>query len=88
MGQAYIPASVVEKQYIGSTNVSSPYLMLVIDGIAYANGLRINYGGGYRNFFASFDANTGAIYVVCHTIAFGEDLPVYTLGSVEVIVIG
>jgi len=88
MGSAYIPSQTIVDQEVGTTSVTSPYIMIVINGVAHPNGYRVTYNGGFRNFYGAYDSATGKIYVRCHTIAYGEDLPAYTLSNVEVLVIG
>ena len=88
MGSAYIPSQTVTDIYVGysSVGVTSPTVTLVINGVSYPNGYKVDYNGGFRNFYAVYDS--GYVYVRCHTIAYGEDLPDYTLPNLEVLVIG
>jgi len=86
MGSAYIPSQTVTDIYVGYSSISNAYITLVVNGVAYPNGYRVDYAGGFRN-FSGVVAN-GYVYVRCHTIAYGEDLPDYTLYNVEVLVIG
>lgn len=88
MGSLAVPASRVDSVYVGSTTVSSPLLMLVINGVVYPNGYRIEYSTGYRNFFASYTASNGYIYVECQSVAYASDLPAMSLTGVEVLVVG
>ena len=88
MGSAYIPSQTVSDTYVGNTSISNPYITIVINGVAYPNGFRVDYAGGFRNFSGTYDSSNGNVYVRCHTIAYGEDLPDYTLYNVEVLVIG
>ena len=88
MGSVYIPSQTVVDIEVGTTTVSSPYVTLVLNGIAYPNGFRVDYAGGFRNFYGAYDSATGKVYIRCHTIAYGQDLPAYTLSNVEVLVIG
>lgn len=87
MGSVYIPSQTVSDTYVGNTSVSNPYVTLVINGVAYPNGFKVDYAGGFRNFSGVTNSN-GDIYVRCHTIAYGEDLPDYTLYNLEVLIIG
>lgn len=88
MGFAYIPSQTISEIEVGTTTVASPYVMIVINGIAYPNGYRITYSGGFRNFYGAYDSSTNKVYVRCHTVAYGEDLPAFTLSNVEVLIIG
>ena len=88
MGQAYIPGQSVTDIYVGNTAISNPYITIVVGGVAYPNGYRIDYAGGFRNFCGAYDSSTGNVYVRCHAIAYGEDLPEYNLADVEVLIIG
>jgi hypothetical protein len=74
--------------YVGNTAVNNPYIMLVIDGVAYPSGYRINYNAGYRNLCGAYDTNTGNVFVRSQGIAYGEPLPAYNLNNLEVLVIG
>ena len=86
MGSAYIPSQTVTDVYVGYTDIPNPYITLVVNGVAYPNGYRVDYAGGFRNF--SGVITNGYVYVRCHTFAYGEDLQSYTLYNVEVLVIG
>jgi hypothetical protein len=86
MGQAYVPAQSFTSVSIGTTSISNPTLLLKVDGVVYPNGYRVTYGGGFRNFYPSIDAY-GNVYISCHTIAYGEDLPQYNLSNVEICLI-
>ena len=88
MGQVYIPSQTVTDIEVGSTTLISPYVTIVVNGVAYPNGYRIDYSGGFRNFCGAYDAGTGKVYIRCHAIAYGEDLPEFTLPNVEVLFIG
>ena len=88
MGSAYVPSSTVESQLVGNTSISNPQMLLSVNGTTYANGFRVTLTGGYRNFFLSYNASTGDVYIVCHTICYGADLPEYVLSNVEVLIIG
>jgi hypothetical protein len=88
MGQAYIPGQSVTDIYVGNTTVANPYITIVVGGVAYPNGYRIDYAGGFRNFCGAYDSSNGNVYVRCHAIAYGEDLPEYTLSNVDILVIG
>ena len=88
MGSAYIPSHQIQSIEVGSTTVANPYPMLVVGGTAYPNGFRVNYAGGYRNIYASYDPANNKIYLQCVVTAYGEDLPAYTLSNVEIYVIG
>ena len=48
-------------------------------GVVYPNGYRITYSGGFRNFYPSYNSSNGDVNVVCHTIAYGEDIAEYSL---------
>lgn len=78
MGSAYIPNQNFFENYSGYNNTQGGTLLLEINGVVYPNGFRVTYPGGYRNFYASRN-NTGAIYISCQTIAYGQDLPEYVL---------
>ena len=86
MGRAYIPSQTVTDIYVGYSSISNAYTTLVVNGIAYPNGYRVDFTNGFRNFSGVVD--NGYVYVRCHTIVYGEDLPSYTLYNVEVLVIG
>lgn len=88
MGSVAIPSQTVTDIYVGNTTVANPYITLVVGGVAYPNGLRVDYTGGFRNFSGAYDSTTGNVYVRCHSIAYGQDLPDFVLGSVEVLIIG
>lgn len=88
MGSAYIPGQSVVDIYVGKSYTIDPVVVIVVNGIAYPNGYRIDYAGGFRNFCGAYDSTTGSIYVRCHTIAYGEDLPAFTLTNTEVLTIG
>ena len=88
MGSAYIPSQTVTDIYVGNTLIVDPYITIVINGVAYPNGYRVDYSGGFRNFCGAYEAGTGNVYVRCHTIAYGQDLPDFTLVNVEVLIIG
>jgi hypothetical protein len=90
MGSAYIPSQTVVDVEVGtlSAGITSPYITILINGVAYPNGYKVEYAGGFRNFCGVYDSGNNKIYVRCHTIAYGEDLPEFTLSNVEVIVIG
>ena len=90
MGSVYIPSQTVADVYVGSisSGISSPYVTLVVNGVSYPNGYKVEYSGGFRNFSGVYDSGNGGLYVRCHTIAYGEDIPDYTLPNVEVLVIG
>lgn len=88
MGQAYIPAQTVVDIEVGTTSVVNPYVSIVVNGVAYPNGYRVEYAGGFRNFCGAYDSATGKLYVRCHSIAYAEDLPAFTLNNLEVLVIG
>jgi hypothetical protein len=87
MGSAFVPSQRIEEIYVGNTTIPNPYIMLVVNGVEYANGYRVTYAGGYRTFYGTFDAATGNIFVACQTIAYGEDIPAFSLPNVEVLVI-
>lgn len=87
MGQAYVPSQTVTKIYIGNTTVPNPYIMFTVDGVAYPSGYRVDFTGGYRNFFGTYDPNTGNCFISCQTVAYGADLPAFTLPNVEVLII-
>lgn len=86
MGSAVIPTQTVQKILIGYASVSNPTIMLKVGGVVYPNGFRQDYNGGYRNFFGGYDGS--AVYLVCHSIAYGQDLPGMNLYDVEVLLIG
>jgi hypothetical protein len=90
MGSVYIPSQTVTDVYVGSISggISNPYVTLLINGVSYPNGYRVEYTGGFRNFSGVYDSDSGGIYVRCHTIAYSVDLPDYTLPNLEVLVIG
>jgi hypothetical protein len=87
MGSAYVPSQEIVEILVGNTTIPAPYIILVVNGVEYANGYRVTYNGGYRTFYGTFDAATGNIFVACQTIAYGEDLPAFSLPNVEVLVI-
>jgi hypothetical protein len=87
MGSAYVPSQTVQQIYVGNTTVPNPYIMFTLNGVAYPNGYRVDYVGGYRNFYGTFDPATGNCFLSCQTVAYGEDLPAFTLSNVEVLVI-
>jgi hypothetical protein len=88
MGSAYIPSQTVTDIYVGSlaSGISSPVVTLVINGVSYLNGYKVEFSGGFRNFYGVYSG--GGVYIRCHTIAYGQDLPEYTLPNLEVLVIG
>ncbi len=88
MGSAIIPTQRVDSIEIGSTSISNPLLLLKVDGIVYSNGYRIAYNAGYRNIFPGYNSSNQKIYLYCHNIAYGEDLPQISLTNVEVLIIG
>jgi len=88
MGSAYIPRQSITDIYVGNTAIIDPYITIVIGGVAYPNGYRIDYPGGFRSFCGAFDSDTGNVYVRCQAFAFGQDLEEYTLSNVEVLIIG
>jgi hypothetical protein len=88
MGSATIPTQRIDSVLVGTTSVVNPSLMLKVDGIAYANGYRITYNAGYRNIFPGYDSATGNVYLYCHNVACGEDLPQLSVNNVEVLIIG
>ena len=90
MGSVYIPSQTVTDIEVGtlSAGITNPYITLVINGVTYPNGLRVDYTGGFRNFSGVYDSGNGKIYIRCHTIAYGQDLPEFGIGPVEVLVIG
>jgi hypothetical protein len=87
MGSAYVPSQTVTQIPVGTTTVSNPYIMFTVNGVAYPNGYRVDYVGGYRNFYGAFAPDTGLVSLACQTVAYGEDLPAFTLSNVEVLVI-
>jgi hypothetical protein len=87
MGSAYVPSQTVQQIYVGNTTVPNPYIMFTLNGVAYPNGYRVDYVGGYRNFYGTFDPATGNCFLSCQTVAYGQDLPAFTLSNVEVLVI-
>lgn len=88
MGSAYIPSQTVVDVYVGGLagGISNPLVSLVINGVSYPNGYKVEFSGGFRNFYGVYDS--GGIYIRCHTIAYGQDLGDYTLPNLEVLVIG
>lgn len=88
MGSLAVPASKVDTVHVGDTVVPSPLLMLSINGVVYPNGYRIEYSTGYRNFFASYTASDGRVYVECQSVAYAADLPAMSLSGVEVLIVG
>lgn len=88
MGSAYIPGQSVTDIYVGNTVITDAVVVIVVNGVGYPNGYRVDYAGGFRNFCGAYDSGTGNVYVRCHTIAYGEDLPEFTLANVEVLIIG
>lgn len=87
MGRAYYPTQTVETINIGTTSLSNPLALLVVNGIVYPNGFRVNYDRGYRLFSPTIDGNNN-VAIVCVALAYGEDLPAYYLSGVEVLLIG
>jgi len=87
MGSAYIPTQTIVDRYVGTTSSSNPYVAIVIDGVAYPNGYRVDYSGGFRIFSGTYDPLNGNIYIRCQAFAYGEDLPEYTLSNAQVLVI-
>lgn len=89
MGQATIPTQSLEYHALGSTYLSEPTLLLAVNGIVYANGFNVPYNNGFRNFFPTYTAGSpGEIGIYCHTLAYGEDIPEYTISNMEVYLIG
>jgi hypothetical protein len=84
MGSAYIPNQNLTYQPLSTVYVAPPapgsILLLEIDGVVYPNGYRIEYNAGFRNFFPVI-GTTGQIDILCHTVAYGEDIPQYFLPS-------
>lgn len=83
-----LPSQRLDTVIIGSTTVSNPVLMLMVNGIGYANGYRITYVSGYRSIFPSYNSSNGDVLMHCLNIAYGEDLPALTLSNIEVSIIG
>jgi hypothetical protein len=69
----------------GSTSISSPLLMIRINGVGYPTGYRIEYASGYRNFYATIDSNNN-ISIECHAVSYNSALPAVTLDTVEVLI--
>jgi len=88
MGSAIIPTQRVDRVEIGHTTISNPVLILKVGDIVYANGYRIEYHIGYRSIFPGLDSATGKVYIYCHNLAYGEDLPALAVNNVEVLLIG
>lgn len=87
MGSAYIPNQnftyhAVDPGTPGATSRPAPgsVLLLEVDGVVYPNGYRIEYNGGFRNLFPLV-GTTGQVDIMCHTVAYGEDIPAYALPS-------
>ena len=95
MGSVYYPNQFFETKACdvnGQTSqitatVYNPYIMFKVNNITYPNGFTVNYQGGFRRFYAVVDANKN-LYITCYTIAYGEDIPAYTLSGVELYVAG
>ena len=85
MGQAYIPTQTLDYFTLGTTTIIDPTLILVVSGVGYANGYTVSYTNGFRNFFPIYEA--GNIYLYCHTVAYGEDIPAYSISNIEVYII-
>lgn len=88
MGSAIIPTQRVDSIEVGSTTIVDPLLLVKADGIVYSNGYRITYNAGYRNIFPGYNSSNQKVYLYCHSIAYGEDLPAISLNNVEVLIIG
>jgi hypothetical protein len=87
MGTAYYPTQTVETINIGTTSLTNPLALLVVNGVVYPNGFRVNYDRGYRLFSPTIDANNN-VAIVCVALAYGQDLGAYSLSGVEVLLIG
>jgi len=89
MGIAYYPTQTVETVAVGQVSgaSTSSFLLLVVDGVVYSNGYRINYDRGYRLFSPVVDTS-GNISIVCIALAYGQDLPAITVSNVEVHLVG
>lgn len=89
MPSVYIPT----KRTDFLTNVGSPIsnpttLMLLINGVTYANGYRIDYAGGFRSIFPVYNSSSNTISLVCHNVAYGQDLPDISLPNIEILING
>jgi hypothetical protein len=88
MGLAYYPTQTVETKLLGTVAVTTAtFILLSINGVIYPNGYRVNYSKGYRLFSPSLDSS-GNVSIVCVSLAYGEDLPSFSLSNVEVYIIG
>jgi len=86
---AYIPTQSLEISTLGYTYLQAPTLLLVVNGVVYANGFIVQYNNGFRNFFpAHTPGNPGPYGIYCHTLAYGEDIPEYVLSNMGVYLIG
>lgn len=88
MGIAYYPTQTVETVSVGSSGItSSSFILMSVDGVIYPNGYRVDYNSGYRLFTPKIDSQ-GNVSILCISLAYGEDLPAYSLSNVTVYIIG
>lgn len=87
-GSVNLPTQNVTVQQVGTTVLITPVCILFIAGIAYANGYTVNYSGGFRNIFATYNSATNQIRIGCHTVAATGTIPSITLNNIEVLLIG
>lgn len=86
---AYVPTQSLEYHALGYTYLSEPTLLLSVNGVVYANGFTVPYSTGYRNFFPTYTPGSPAeIGIYCITLAYGQDIPEYTISNMEVYLIG
>ncbi|NDB57407.1 hypothetical protein EB001_03040 [bacterium] len=89
MPSVYVPGKRTDFLTNTASPVSNPTnLMLLINNITYANGYRIDYSGGFRNIFPVYNSSSNTISLICHNIAYGQDLPALSLPTIEVLING
>lgn len=86
MGSALTPNQQLTTTVVGTTTIAEPILLLLVNGVGYANGYRVDYTGAYQNFFPAKDGNN--ILLCCQSVAASADLPTVTVNNIEVLVIG
>jgi hypothetical protein len=88
MGSIYVPKLQVQSVEVGTTAISNPLIFIKLNGIIYANGSRIDIGGGYRDVYGTYDPATGKVYLTSYTFAVSGTVPASSFSNVEVLLIG
>ncbi len=70
-----------------SSDIINPYIIFKVGNVGYPNGLVVEYAGGFRRFYASVDSARN-IFITCYTIAYGQDIPAFNIGDIEIFVAG